>query len=66
MNQQELLRLDEMWISEKTNGFTTMRSLNDFIIDEDMDVERAYLLGRFGGIPIIKDTKIEEKRNGEE
>lgn len=59
MNQQELLRLDEMWITEKTNGSTTMRTLNDFIIDEDMDVERAYLLGRFGGIPNIKGITVE-------
>lgn len=53
LNQQELLRPDEVWFVEKTEGCTKMYSLNDFKIHKTISIENGYLDGRFGAIPFI-------------
>lgn len=52
-NQQELMRVDELWKAEKTHGMTFLSSFNDFKIHNTINVENGYLLGRFGGVPTI-------------
>lgn len=53
LNQQELLRPDEVWFAEKVEGCTKMYSLNDFKIHKTISIENGYLDGRFGAIPFI-------------
>lgn len=53
LNQQELLRADEVWFVEKVEGCTKMYSLNDFKIHKTISIENGYLDGRFGAIPFI-------------
>jgi AAA15 family ATPase/GTPase len=51
---QELLRRDEYWFVEKDeNQQTRLSSLVDFNIRNDLKVEKGYLSGRFGAIPLI-------------
>lgn len=50
----ELLRRDEIWFVDKNiDASSSIYSLNKFQIRYDSKVERAYLLGRYGAIPII-------------
>jgi len=51
----ELLRRDEIWFVEKNkNGSSKVYSLNQFQVRYDSKVEKAYLLGRYGAIPVFK------------
>lgn len=48
----DLLRRDEIWFCErKNNGPTTVYSLEEFGERFDKKVDKAYLDGRYGGIP---------------
>lgn len=53
------LNRDEVWITEKDeNGATQLGSLADFAAEyvrRDRNLEKAYLSGRFGGIPDVND-----------
>lgn len=52
---QELVRRDEIWFVEKdNNGASKIFSLNQFKVRYDSKIEKAYLLGRYGAIPIFK------------
>jgi len=53
LNQQELMRPDEIWFAEKTDGHTQMYSLNDFRLHNTLNIENGYLDGRYGGVPIM-------------
>ncbi len=53
INQQELLRPDEIWLTEKVNGNSKMYSINNFKIHNTINLENGYLDGRFGAIPQI-------------
>ncbi len=57
LNQQELMRLDEIWITDKKEGSTQMRSLNDFKIHNTINIENGYLDGRYGGVPTLLDIE---------
>jgi len=52
---QELLRRDEMWLTERaTNGVTNLLSLSEYKdVRADKDIRKSYLQGRLGGIPRI-------------
>lgn len=52
---QETLRRDEMWLTERQDdGTTTLTSLNSFKeVRKDKSIRRSYLNGHFGGIPNI-------------
>ena len=64
---QDLLRRDEYWFVEKDNAQQTqLVSLSDFTVRNDLKIEKGYLHGRFGGIPIIGPmTDVEKLINGE-
>lgn len=50
----ELVRRDEVWFIEKDNsGCSRVYSLEEFAPRYDMEIEKGYLRGRFGAIPII-------------
>lgn len=50
-----LLRRDEIWFVEKNEiGASNIFSLNQFKVRYDSKIEKAYLLGRYGAIPIFK------------
>lgn len=51
-----ILRRDDIWFTERNyeNGKTEMYSLSDFSPRTTENIEKAYLLGRFGAIPFIK------------
>lgn len=52
---QQLLRRDEMWITERDNsGNTCMLSFSDYKdVRYDKDIRKSYLQGRLGGVPRI-------------
>lgn len=53
LDQQKLLRPDEVWFTEKHGGETCMYSLNDFKEHNTISIENGYLEGRYGGIPFL-------------
>ena len=59
LNQQELVRPDEIWLTEKSNGSTRMYSLNDFKLHHTLNIENGYLDGRYGGVPVIEEISAE-------
>lgn len=49
-----LLRQDEIWISNKNvKGETELYSLDEYNVRFDKKIEKAYLEGRYGGVPIF-------------
>jgi AAA15 family ATPase/GTPase len=49
---QELLRRDEIWFTEKDNELSTrLYSLAEFQVRKDLQLRKHYLSGRFGAIP---------------
>lgn len=57
-----LLRRDEIWFVEKDNeGQSTVYSLEEFTPRYDKDIQKGYLLGRFGAIPFFTPAKTLEK-----
>lgn len=53
----ELLRRDEIWFVEKENNQSRLYSLDEFKVRDDKIVNKDYLLGRYGAIPIFKSFK---------
>lgn len=53
LNQQKLMRPDEVWFAEKHEGETRLYSLNDFKEHNTINIKNGYLEGRYGGIPFI-------------
>lgn len=52
-----LLRQDEIWIANKTlTGETELYSLDEYNVRFDKKVDKAYLEGRYGGVPIFTTT----------
>jgi AAA15 family ATPase/GTPase len=60
LNQQELVRPDEIWLTEKIEGNTKMYSLNEYKLHNTLNIENGYLDGRYGAVPIIDEICIEE------
>ncbi len=51
----DLLRRDEIWFVEKgIEQTSTLSSLSEFKIRNDLKLERGYLHGRFGAIPFVR------------
>ena len=49
-----LLRQDEIWIANKLiSGATELYSLDEYNVRFDKKVDKAYLEGRYGGVPIF-------------
>jgi uncharacterized protein len=56
LQRNQLLRRDQIWLTEKqTEGNTTLYPITDFKIRNDLAIDKAYLDGRFGGVPIIEE-----------
>jgi hypothetical protein len=52
--RDHLLRRDQIWFTEKgLDGVTTLFPLSDFKPRNDLAMDRAYMDGRYGGVPII-------------
>lgn len=50
----DLLRPDEIWFVEKgANQVTNLSSLSEFSVRNDLRLERGYLHGTFGAIPVV-------------
>jgi len=55
---RDLLRRDEIWFVDKDNGgASTLTSLAEYKIRNDLDYEKGYLLGRFEAIPYLRNSR---------
>ncbi|NUM44249.1 MAG: ATP-binding protein [Anaerolineales bacterium] len=55
----DLLRRDEVWFIEKDqNGASSVYSLEEYTPRYDKDIEKGYLLGRFGAIPVLSHSAL--------
>lgn len=53
----QIIRRDEVWFVEKNkNGETSLYSLEEFNDRFDKKIDRAYLDGRYGGVPIFNNV----------
>ncbi len=52
----ELLRRDQIWFAEKNykDGSSTIYPLDDFPVRKTENVEKGYLLGRYGSVPFLQ------------
>ena len=56
----ELMRQDEIWFVERENDkSSTLYSLNKFKERYDKKIEKEYLIGRYGAIPIFQSLNLE-------
>ncbi|MGE4454313.1 MAG: ATP/GTP-binding protein [Sphaerochaeta sp.] len=49
----DLLRRDEVWFVEKQQGESSLYSLEEFNERIDRKIDKAYLDGRYGGVPVF-------------
>ncbi|ODS35602.1 MAG: hypothetical protein A7316_03535 [Candidatus Altiarchaeales archaeon WOR_SM1_86-2] len=56
----DLFRRDQIWFTEKNpdSGSTDLYSLVQYSPRKDENIQKGYLLGRYGAIPFIKENKI--------
>lgn len=52
--ERDIIRPDEIWITEKKDGNTMLYSVNDFKIHKNLALKSSYMEGRFGGVPYIE------------
>ena len=58
LQQRNLLRRDQIWFTEKRpDGGTELYPLTDFKPPRKLAIDKAYLDGRFGAVPILPDTE---------
>ena len=50
----DLLRRDEIWFVEKRKGESSLYSLEEFNERIDRKIDKAYLDGRYGGVPLFE------------
>lgn len=50
----DILRADEVWIAEKSDGNTSLYSVNEFRPHKNFSLKSGYMEGRFGGVPYIE------------
>lgn len=55
---QETLRRDQIYFVDKNckSGASSLYSVTDFNVRNDMNIEKAYLLGKFGAVPLIGEV----------
>lgn len=65
-----ILRRDEIWFTEKSqDGLSTLYSLADFVdadgykVRKDADIEKNYLIGKYGAIPSLETLDMFEYRD---
>ena len=49
----DILRRDEIWFVKKDNNESKIYSLEEFNVRFDLIVDKAYLDGRYGGVPVF-------------
>lgn len=58
LQQRNLLRRDQIWFTAKRDdGSTELYPLTDFKPRNDLAVDKAYLDGRFGAVPILPEEE---------
>ena len=58
LQQRNLLRRDQIWFTaKKDDGSTDLYPLTDFKPRNDLAIDKAYLDGRFGAVPILPDAE---------
>ena len=57
---QDLLRRDEVWFVSKVSNKSNLYSLEEYNVRFDKKIDKAYLEGRYGGIPLF-DIELLEK-----
>ena len=52
-----ILRRDQIWFTEKNNdnGVSDLYVLSDFSVRKSENIEKGYLLGKYGAVPFIKN-----------
>lgn len=56
----DLFRQDEIWFIEKNNeGYSSVYSLNEYKERYDKKIDKAYLEGRYGAVPVFKNLEME-------
>ncbi len=56
LQQRNLLRRDQVWFTAKRDdGSTELYPLTDFKPRNDLAIDKAYLDGRFGAVPVLPD-----------
>lgn len=53
----DLYRQDEIWFVEKNNGSTEIYPLTDFKPRADLQLQKGYLMGRFGAVPFLANLR---------
>ncbi|MEA3351143.1 MAG: AAA family ATPase, partial [Chloroflexota bacterium] len=62
---QDLLRRDEIWFVEKDqNGASHVYSLEEYAPRYDKDIEKGYMMGRYGAIPVFGNMSFCEQEEG--
>ena len=59
-----IFRRDQIWFTEKnsTDGISDLYPLSDFSVRKTSNIEKGYMLGRYGAIPFIKnDLNLEDE-----
>lgn len=60
----DLLRRDEIWIVDRNaDGSSKLYSLDEFRVRSDKDTTKAYLQGRYGGVPLFADDIVPKEVN---
>lgn len=60
----KLFRREEIWfVEKKSTGETKLKPLSDFEYKENRNVLNDYLFGRFGAIPVIKESDYDYSEN---
>ena len=55
-----LLRRDQIWFTEKDNcGATHLIPLSDYKVRKEEALQKGYLAGRYGAVPILEEFKLE-------
>lgn len=64
---QTLLRRDQIWLTEKTaKQSSILIPLSEFSPRKGEALEKGYLAGRYGGVPILDDRLISRSNRGKE
>ena len=52
----DILRRDQIWFTEKDNqtGYSDLYCLSDFSVRKDENIEKGYMLGKYGAVPFIQ------------
>jgi AAA15 family ATPase/GTPase len=56
----DILRRDEIWFTKKDKGISSLYSLEDYNERFDKVIDKAYLNGRYGGIPVFDSVFLPE------